>query len=472
MIVYGTCVGGAGERYESITLPSIRRVAATDDVVLRRPGDAGIAVVYNAFIAEALALPDLEALVLLHDDVEIIDPSFRAKVLSYVAANAAGVIGVVGGAGLHGLAWWTAERTVGRVFETRRPIDFGARRGEVDAVDGLLMVIAPAALRQVAFDERSFPRFHGYDVDYCLAVRKAALNVRVAPLDVVHRTKTGYGAKDEFDRADRILRDKWPQYVRPVGVAERFAGNVAGARRKAGRAVVKARQRFLVDGGSPTANSGTDDTRLEAAAEARIRAEALSLHLPAGAVLEVGSGSGCFLVAAERQGFDALGIERDPSRATAAQSAGLDVHVGDLNDWVQHHQGQVVDAIVCWSAEELLDDLQELRTAASLLRTGGMIVLEAAGELGSVGARRAVLGQVGLEVLLAVEFSSDHYLSPENRLAHRNRALLARKPWPVLDRLRIVARRAGASKAVDPTAQLSQDRCLGDVEHPLESRPR
>ena len=48
-------------------------------------GDArGIAAVYNDFVREARARSGCEALVLLHDDVEIVDSNFRAKILAAV----------------------------------------------------------------------------------------------------------------------------------------------------------------------------------------------------------------------------------------------------------------------------------------------------------------------------------------------------------------------------------------------------
>lgn len=219
--MFGTCVGES-ENYQRVALPSILRAAAEDDVVLSTSGAVGICAAYNSFIEQALARPDCEGLVLLHDDVEILDPNFRKKALHSVRRPAVGVAGAVGGAKLTGLSWWRARRTAGSVLETRGPVDLGEARDSVDVVDGLLMIVSRAAFSAVTFDEATFPGFHGYDIDYCLAVKDRGLNVETIPLGLFHHTKGGYGNRMEFDAADRALRDKWPERIRPAPRRERL----------------------------------------------------------------------------------------------------------------------------------------------------------------------------------------------------------------------------------------------------------
>src|SRR5207245_8809890 len=116
-----------------------------------------------------------------------------------VREEGVGVVGAIGGGDLRSIAWWEARRRAGRVFETRGLVEVGPPRADVDVVDGLLMALSPLAFQALAFDEEACPRFHGYDVDLCLEARAAGLRVIVRPIDIVHRTKGGFGDKTAFD---------------------------------------------------------------------------------------------------------------------------------------------------------------------------------------------------------------------------------------------------------------------------------
>lgn len=236
MIAFGTCVGGDGHKYSSVSLPTIQQVASADDLVLSEPGRNGICAVYNQFIDVVSNRADCEALVLLHDDVEIHDEEFRDKVLAAVGEDSVGVVGVVGGADIPSLQWWRGRRLAGRVEEPRGAADLGARTADVDAVDGLMLVLSPRAFRSIRFDGDSFPEYHAYDVDYCLAARAAGLRVVVREIDVFHRTKGGFGDAGAFKDADRVLVGKWPQFVRPMTLREDALSRARGiARRQVAR---------------------------------------------------------------------------------------------------------------------------------------------------------------------------------------------------------------------------------------------
>lgn len=215
MILVGSCVRATGSQFGEIVAPSLSRVLGDEDVVVTSPGDdRGISAVYNEFVRDARTQNNCEALVLLHDDVEIVDPNFRAKVLAAVREESVGVVGVVGGAELRSIAWWEARRTAGKVFETRGPIDLGPTRADVDVVDGLMLIVSPKAFLQLSFDEETAPRFHGYDVDFCLQARAAGLRVTVRPIEVLHRTKGGFGDSTAFDETARSICRKWPAQIR------------------------------------------------------------------------------------------------------------------------------------------------------------------------------------------------------------------------------------------------------------------
>jgi GT2 family glycosyltransferase len=234
LLVFGTCIGYQ-DRYASIALPSIRRVAAPDDVILTRTGQRGIAEAYNEFIEEARGRPECAALVLMHEDVEIVDDDFRTKVLQAVQEPKVGVAGVIGGAGLRELSWWSARRTAGFVDETRGPISMGERRANVDAVDGLCLIVAPPAFRSLVFDAQNFPAFHGYDVDYCLQARSIGLRVLVIDIALFHRAKAGFGDFEAFEAARAALARKWPHAVRPDRFLPAMRRSLGSVRRTARR---------------------------------------------------------------------------------------------------------------------------------------------------------------------------------------------------------------------------------------------
>lgn len=243
MIVYGCCVGGDGGKFADVALPRLESVMRREDILITESGDdLGICRAYNRILDQALDNPECEAVVLLHDDLEIVDADFRSKVLRVVSESDAGVAGVAGSRGLTSLAWWEARATVGKVYESRGLLEFSERSGPVDALDGMLLVLAPAAFRRLRFDEGTFPRFHGYDVDYCLQAKRAGLQVVVVPLDVLHRAKSSFGsARDarEYHEAAAELLAKWPASVAPRSTIERMRVSAP----KAGRRLVRGLRR-------------------------------------------------------------------------------------------------------------------------------------------------------------------------------------------------------------------------------------
>ena len=236
MIIFASCVSGDGELYRQVALPTIRVTAGPEDLILELPGEPGICAVYNRFLEVARSEPDCEALVLLHDDVEIIDPDFRSKVLIALRPTDVGLVGVTGASRIPSLAWWESTDRAGLVLETGGALDFGQRQHDVDVVDGLMLAIAPRAFRTLRFDESSFPRFHGYDVDFALQVREAGLRVRTAPIDLFHRT-SGTTDPESFARASAAIHAKWQHRLHPIPLTTRV-------RRRSGPQVSRIRRRL------------------------------------------------------------------------------------------------------------------------------------------------------------------------------------------------------------------------------------
>jgi SAM-dependent methyltransferase len=207
MICYGCCIGPT-TRFEELALPALSAVLEPADRLLTVRGAHSITTAYNTLIDEARALPDVEALVLLHDDVILHDRNFAPRVRRVLRDPTVGVVGVVGASDLCNMSFWDGRTTKGRVWDAARFLDFGPRRGDADAVDGLLMVLSPAALTTVRFDETTFTGFHGYDVDYCLSCREAGLRVIVEPF-VLYHLSTGDMSSGSYAAAQAAFMQKW-----------------------------------------------------------------------------------------------------------------------------------------------------------------------------------------------------------------------------------------------------------------------
>lgn len=207
-LLFGTCFRSDGAIYRSVALPFIERAASPDDLIMAASGDIrGIAAVYNDFIVRART-SSFDGLVLLQDDVEIHQSGFRDRVLAALAQDEVGILGAIGARGVSSLEWWRGEG-VGQVYETRRPIAFAERSGQVDAVDGLLLAMSPRAVERLTFDQVNFPRFHGYDVDICFAARHQRLRVEVIPLELFHRTEGGFKDVQAFEAAEQRFAAKY-----------------------------------------------------------------------------------------------------------------------------------------------------------------------------------------------------------------------------------------------------------------------
>jgi hypothetical protein len=206
MIAFAACVGDQ-PTFGRYARKGLERHGEPDSMLAEIDSDS-IFTGYNEALDSFATRTDLEALVLLHEDVEISDPAFCTKVRNRLKDPSIGVIGAIGAVGVRSLCWW--EGTMhGRVHETRGLIDHGAGCTEVETIDGLLMILSPWTVRNLRFDADRFHGFHGYDVDFCLQARAAGRRVLVEDLTVMHHTRGGIGDGVDFFQADETLRHKW-----------------------------------------------------------------------------------------------------------------------------------------------------------------------------------------------------------------------------------------------------------------------
>jgi hypothetical protein len=235
VIVFGVAVGD-GQKFREWAEPGIRRAAESDSVVFVSL-DGSIQRGYNAILDQAAAIEDLEAVVLLHQDLEIRDARLLSRIRDAFADQRVAVLGQVGGTETRSIAWWDGTR-YGRVASPDQPDDANPRYDvnqpfnvmkftdfpygwhEVEAVDGMLLVLSPWAAREVRFDERFTPYFHGYDIDYCFQVRARGRRCLIGPLDCIHHTGPWSEHHGDWVQAELMWQRKWgARGARPAALA-------------------------------------------------------------------------------------------------------------------------------------------------------------------------------------------------------------------------------------------------------------
>jgi len=233
MIAFGSPIVHP-EVYDRVAGPGIGFAAEADSQVLPYRAAGSIFRSYNLLLDRAARFEDLEALVLIPEDTEIVDPEFCAKVRRTLSDEDVGVVGCIGAKGVRSIAWWEGSVTWAS-FIHRYPERGGgalpgfawkdsempayARTGEVDMVDGFLMVLAPWTVRNLRFDE-SLGKLHGYDVDFCLQVREAGKKVMTADLRAIHHHGLDLiSDPDGWIEAHVAIAEKWDGRLARVGQA-------------------------------------------------------------------------------------------------------------------------------------------------------------------------------------------------------------------------------------------------------------
>jgi hypothetical protein len=250
MIAFGVAVGEV-EPYSRYCEKGIGLAAEQDSEVLRFAAVGPIARSYNLLAEAAAAHDNLEALVLVHPYAEIVDPDLCQKVRQTLSDPGVGVVGCVGASGVRSIAWWDGSVRSAPVIQ--RYTEHGGGEvpayswahpdmtpGEVEAVDGFLLVLSPWAVRNIRFDEE-LVLSHGYDVDYCLQVRAAGRKVAVADLRTIqHRTLDLISDLEIWTEAHIQLAEKWEARIPGAemnGIDWKQRARRAEAEREAARAI-------------------------------------------------------------------------------------------------------------------------------------------------------------------------------------------------------------------------------------------
>jgi hypothetical protein len=225
----------------SITEPkAYRRFAERGIRLAAEPGSEVLALAaagslfrsYNLILDKAAECEDLEALVLVHQDAEIVSSDFCAKVRRALSDPEVGVVGCVGAIGVRSIAWWEGSVTWASFVHKYEELGGGelpafawngdlppyARTGEVETVDGFVLALSPWVVRNIRFDE-SLGQLHGYDFDFCLQVRAAGRKVVTEDLKAIHHHSLELVSEPEtWIQAHMKVAEKWEGRMPNVGV--------------------------------------------------------------------------------------------------------------------------------------------------------------------------------------------------------------------------------------------------------------
>jgi hypothetical protein len=229
MIAFGSSITKP-EVYARCARAGIERAAEPGAEVIAGDAVGSISRSYNQLLDRARGLEGLEALVLVHQDAEIVDADFCSKIRAALGDPEVAVVGCVGAVGVRSIAWWEGSVTLAS-FANRYEEHGGgdleafswaweeappyAHVGEVETVDGFVLVLSPWTVENVRFDEE-LSAFHGYDLDYCLQVREAGRKVVTADFRAIHH------------RPLEMIPEREPWIEAHIAVAEKWDGRMLG----------------------------------------------------------------------------------------------------------------------------------------------------------------------------------------------------------------------------------------------------
>jgi hypothetical protein len=219
VIVFGAAMTDP-EAYRRYAQPGIELAVEPDSAVYAIAAVGAIGRSANLLLDIAAAHDDLEALVLIQQDVEITDRAFCSKVRAALSDESVGVVGCAGATGVETIAWWEGAISAAPIVHRHNEhgggelpelgwADVAPAPAEVETLDGMLLVLSPWAVRNVRFDE-ALVLGHGYDLDYCRRVRATGRSVWTADLRVTrHHPLELVDDLDLWAEAHIRVAEKW-----------------------------------------------------------------------------------------------------------------------------------------------------------------------------------------------------------------------------------------------------------------------
>lgn len=230
MFVFG-CAITDPEIYARCAERGIRRAAEPDSEVIALRSAGSIFRNYNLLCDQAAERENLEALFLVHQDAEIVDPDLCAKLRAALEDPEVAIVGCAGSIGARSIAWWEGSVTWASFAHRYEELGGGeipaatwdpdalppyARTGEVDTIDGFAMALSPWAVHELRFDE-SLGALHGYDFDICMQARAMGRKVVTADYRAVHHHSLDFvrPAEDWIEAHIRVA-EKWEDRLSPT----------------------------------------------------------------------------------------------------------------------------------------------------------------------------------------------------------------------------------------------------------------
>jgi GT2 family glycosyltransferase len=213
-----------GRLYERYARRGIELAAEPDSQVWSHQSGGSIFRAYNEFLDLAAEHDDLDAVVLLHQDAELVDPEFCPKIRRALEDPDVAIVGCAGAIGARNIDWWSGLVTwasfthryeemgggevPGLSWNVERTPSY-ATTGEVDVIDGLVIVMSPWAVSNLRFDE-SLGLLHGYDLDICLQARAAGKKVVTTDFRAIHHHSLDLiGDQEAWVAAHMRIAEKW-----------------------------------------------------------------------------------------------------------------------------------------------------------------------------------------------------------------------------------------------------------------------
>jgi hypothetical protein len=210
--------------YQAYALPGVDRIlaAAPDTLVLAEASVGGYQTTVNAMLERLAGIAAVEATVVVHQDVELLDASALQLPARFRDGRVA-IVGAVGSTARNGLRWDAGEMRGLRVElpHPHPPALAGGGSAIVPAVDGIMLAFSPWAVRNLRFDDRFLRHFHGYDMDISLQARAHGRLVAVEDVPIRHHQIDGLrrGRDRTWVAAEVEIRKKWDHARSAPGLA-------------------------------------------------------------------------------------------------------------------------------------------------------------------------------------------------------------------------------------------------------------